>query len=113
MARTALTPIAAPGGYAAALTAITWTAADVANGNAFTLTGGEMILVNNTDAASHNVTLTSVNDPYGRSGTVTEAVAAGVYKMFGPAKILGWQQSDGKFYLSADHAGVKFAIIRQ
>ena len=116
MPRTALTPVAAPGSYATAATAFTFTAADVGNGNDFALLGGEILLIFNSHATTtFAFTLTSVSnaDVLNRSGTITaETIAAGIYKMFGPIQLRGWLQTDGKFYLSATDAAVKFAIIR-
>lgn len=112
MARTDLTAIAAPGSYATSGTAITWTAADATNGNQFTLTGKQLVLVYNSDTSAHSVTVTSSADEYGRSGDITaESVAAGAYKMFGPFKLPGWVQTDGNLYLSADSATISFAVI--
>lgn len=110
---TALTEQAINGPYDDALTAITWEAADVGSGNEFTLTGNEIILVRNTDASAHNVTLTSVADPFGRTGDISsESIAADEYKAFKATEIQGWRQSDGKFYLSADDTTVEFAILK-
>jgi hypothetical protein len=113
MARTDLSPIVAGGPYAGALDTIVFTAADVANKNAFKLTGRELVLIQNTDASPHNVTLTSIDDPYGRQETIGPvSVAAGAVRAFWAGALPGWLQSDGKFYLEADHALVKFAIVK-
>lgn len=114
MPRTDIAAIAALGCYVAATTAINWTAADVANGNSFTLTGREVLLIRNTDGAlARNITLTSIADLFGRLGTITnEAVPVGGFRVFGPVDTPGWQQADGKFYLSADNAAIQFAILR-
>ncbi len=114
MARTALTPITAPGSYGGTWTEITWTAADASNFNSFSLTGRELLLIYNSSAdTGYDVTLTSVDDRYGRSENVgpTE-VAFGDYMMFGPIALEGWQQTDGSFYLTAENAAIKFAVIR-
>lgn len=94
--------------------AITFTAADVANGNDFTLTGHEVLLIWNSDAAApHTVTLTSVTDQRGRSGDVTAySVPLSSFAAFSfRAGSEGWQQSDGTLHLSASDASVKFAIL--
>lgn len=113
MARTSLTPVSAPGSYAAAGTVFTWTAADATNGNAFTLTGKQLVLAYNSDtAAAHSVTVTSVADEYGRTGNITaDSIAIGAYKMYGPFKLPGWLQTDGNLYISADDALILFAVI--
>lgn len=112
MARTVLTPDQALGSYQATLQTLTMTAADTSNQNACPLTGGEILIIHNTDASPHNVTITSVADPYNRTGTLTNiAVPAGAYCFFGPFELTGWLQTDGRLYFQADHAGVKFGII--
>ena len=113
MVRTSLTPIVAAGSYQSALTALTFTAGDNSNGNRFTPTGSELIIVWNSHATNaYTVTLTSVADGYGRLGTITaESVAAVTYKMFGPIKQLGWQQTDGYIYLDCENAAIKYCII--
>lgn len=114
MARTTISATNLPGSYASALVAVTLTAADVANKNQCSLANGDILLVQNSGASPHNVTITSIADEYGRLGSITsEAVAAGVVKSFGPFKEPGWQQADGMLYFEADHAEIKFAVLRQ
>jgi hypothetical protein len=40
------------------------------------------------------------------------SVAAGAVRAFWAGALSGWIQSDGRFYLGADHATVEFAILR-
>lgn len=113
MARTDLTPINAPGCYGVNPAALTWTAADVANKNQVTLTGREIVLAHNSGAVAHTITITSVQDPYKRTGDVSaHQVPAGGYRVFGPVALDGWMQADGRLYLEADHAEILFAILR-
>lgn len=113
MARTTLTPVEVNGPYDTSLSTVTWTAADTSNDNQFTLTGRELILIRNQDGANaHNVTLTSIADPYGRTGDITASVAASGYRAFWVGALLGWLQSDGKFYLEADSTQIEFAILK-
>lgn len=113
MARTPLTPVEVNGPYDATLSTVTWTAADVANKNQFTLTGRELILIHNADGVSaHNIVLTSIADPYGRTGNVSASVAANGYRAFWIGALTGWLQSDGKFYLEADSTQIEFAILK-
>jgi len=111
MARTTLTPQAGPKQYGGALLAVTMTAADVANKNQFKSTGTEFLLAQNTDAGAHNVTLTSAADPFGRTQDITESVAAGAIKVFGPIRQPGFVQVDGMIYLEAADATVKFGVV--
>ena len=112
MARTVLTKTTPPGAYAGTSTAVTATAADVANGNSFPLVGGEIILIRNTDASPQTWTATSIANSIGRVEHITaESIAAGVVRVWGPAKLEGWRQTDGSFYLTASSALVTFTIL--
>jgi hypothetical protein len=102
-----------PGTVGAGALAITFTAADVSNGNSFPITGREVLLIWNSDSIAHTVTLTSVTDLRGRSGDVTAySVAATSYAAFNfRAGLEGWRQSDGTIHFSASDATVKFAVL--
>lgn len=112
MARTALTPINVSGPYGSATT-LTWTAADDVNKNSFAWTGKEILLVKNEDTSEQTVTVQGVACAHGRTGTVSKAVSAGAFAVF-PffSNPEGWLQSDGKIYVDAASANVKFCILR-
>jgi hypothetical protein len=112
MPATALTKSSAGGGYATAGVAVTMTAADVANGNKFTASGSDLIIIENTGASTYTFTVTSVADAFGRTGHITtENITAGQTKMIGPLPTAGWQQTDGTILCSASNAAVKFGVI--
>ncbi len=112
MARTNLTVTAAPGSYAANPVALAMAAADVANKNQFTASDNDLLVIHNTGVASHTVTVTSVADPYGRTRDIAAfSVGAGVYAVYGPMRLTGWKQADGKIYVEADSAEVKFGVV--
>ena len=112
MARTTLTKSTAAGAYATAGVVLTMTAADASNQNQFVANGNDLVIAHNTGASARTITITSVADPYGRSGSITtESIAAGAYKLFGPYSLVGWVQTDGKIYLEASHADVKFGVV--
>lgn len=112
MARQTLTKTTAPGAYAGTSTAVTMTAAIVADMEQFTLTGRELLIIHNTDAGAQTWTATSVDDRYGRVEHITtESIAAGAIRVFGPIPLEGWKQTDGYFYLNASHINVKFGVI--
>ena len=48
---------------------VTLTACDNTNGNTFTSTGREVLIMQNTDASPHPITITPVTDPYGGTNT--------------------------------------------
>lgn len=116
MARTDLTALAALGAYGsytANAADLTMTAADTSNQNACVLTAKVLLVAHNTGASAHNVTVTSVTDPYGRTGHITDySLGAGEYAVFGPFEPAGWLQTDGKLYFEADHAEVKFGLVK-
>lgn len=112
MARTTLTKTTPPGSYAGAGTTLTLTAADVTNKNQFVASGNDLVIAYNSGAGAATITITSVDDPFGRREDIAaESIAAGAYKLFGPFKRQGWAQSDGYIYLEASSVDVKFAVI--
>ncbi len=113
-ARTLLTKSVAPGTYPTAGVLVTFTAADVSNGNRFVFLGGEIIVARNTHATdAQTVTLTSAQNTRGRTKDITaQSFLAGAYLVAGPFRRKeGWAQADGSFYLAASDASVEFAII--
>ena len=116
MPRTALTRIAVKGPHPGTVSAndldFSFTACDVGNKNKFSLTGRQLILVQNVNVGAKTVTFTSVNDPYSRTGTITTySLGATEFAAFFAGDLTGWQQTDGEFYLEGEHADIKFAII--
>lgn len=115
MARTSLTPkaaLGAYGSYAADAADLPMTAADVANMNQFTASGRDLVVAHNTGGSAYTVTITSSPDPYGRSRDIaTYSLGAGEYAVFGPFELTGWVQTDGKVYLQASNAAVKFGVV--
>jgi len=114
---TDLTKTVAKGAYADYSTAnsadLTETAADTGNGNQFTASDNDLVIARNSGATEHTVTITSVNDPYGRTKNITAyALQAGEIAIFGPLKLTGWVQSTGKILVSANHAEIKFGIVQ-
>ncbi len=112
MARTALTPIDIPASYDATGVALTWSATDPANGNYFVATGREIILIRNDDVASQTLTVSSVDDPYGRSESWTKAVAAAAYACSQLFPIIGYRQTNGQVYIDSTDADLKVCILR-
>lgn len=116
--RTALTPVSPAallnGAPAADSLDVAFTAADVANGNSVVLTGNELVFVINSHATTaYTFTVTSVKDELGRTGDITTySLAAGKYALAGPFSTKGWQQTDGKLYLDASNAAIKFLVVK-
>lgn len=114
MARQDIPITAIPNPYAAEGVAITMTAADPSNKSQIVATGREIVIAHNTGALARTVTITSVADPYGRTKDITaESIAPGALRVYGAGlEITGWQQTDGKLYFEANHAEVKFGVLR-
>lgn len=111
MPRTTLAVQTAPDVYADDGLVLTFTAADVANGNQFVSNGREVIFVLNADAASRNFTRVSAPDDMGRTEDTVDAIAAGATRMYVMA-MQGWRQSTGHVYINGDHAALLIAIVR-
>jgi hypothetical protein len=107
---TALTKSTPPGSYAAATSALTMAAGDVA-GNTFVASGNDLVIIHNTDAAPHNVVFTSVADPRGRTGDITESILAGAYRQYGPMKQTGWMNPGGTITITPADTTVKVGVI--
>lgn len=117
MARTNITPQTVVGPYptlpvSANALDLTETAADVENKNQFTPSGDDLVIVHNTGASAYTVTFTSIADEFKRTGDISAySVGAGEIAAF-RLKKPGWMQSDGKVYLEAEDASVKFAVLQ-
>lgn len=113
MARQTLAKTTAPGAYAGEWTAVTFTAANPTDKEQFALTGREIVLIRNTSADTpYYVTITSVDDPFGRSEHITQIdIAFGATVVWGPTALEGWRQSDGNLYLEAENADIEYAVI--
>lgn len=111
--QTPVGPYPAGGTVSAGALDLVWTAADTSNDNEALLSGKEVLLVWNTDTASHNLTITSAPDEHGRSSNIASyAVGAGVISAFSfRGGNAGWLQSDGHAYFQGDSAMLKFAIL--
>lgn len=103
-----------PGTVNAGDLALTFTAADATNFNQFAAVGNEILIVQNTDAASQTITLTTKPDNFGRSADIaTYSMATGTFAMFNFRNAnQGWVQADGNVYFQASTSTVKFAVLR-
>jgi hypothetical protein len=119
MSFTAIAPVTPVGPYpaggvvgATALNLVE-TACDTVNGNSFIMTGHEVLLLHNTDASAHTVTLSSASDSKGRSGDITTySIPANTIAVFDfRGGLEGWQQSDGTVHFTGVSALIKAAIL--
>lgn len=109
--RVALTTTTAPGSTAHVGAALAMEAANPTAGNEFVTSGNDLIIIHNTGEAIATIEVTSTNDEYHRTKDVSESIDAGVYKIIGPLKRPGWEQTDGKIYLTANSANVKVSVV--
>lgn len=113
MATTVLVKTAMPGPYGTAGVAITWAAADVANGNHFVHTGKEILLARNDDVGPQTVTVTSENDPQGRTGDITtDSIAASAYATYQKFPVSGWRNTAGNIVIAASDANIFLAVLQ-
>jgi hypothetical protein len=93
---------------------ITFTACDNTNGNSFTATGREVLLVNNTGGSAGTFTVTSVPDSLGRSDSSLTAysVAAAGFAAIQMKWLPGWLQSGGTINLTCSAATMKYVVLQ-
>ncbi len=92
---------------------ITFSACDAVNGNSFTATGREVLLVYNSGASAYTFTVNSVADQLNRLDTslTTYSVAASGYAAVQMKNLTGWQSS-GTISMTCSNAAVKFAVVQ-
>ena len=117
MARVSITPQSILGPHPSSPSAgqfdITFTGVDEASGNSFAFTGKEVIVFYNSNAtAVAGITLTSIADPFERTGNLTATLGSGEYAAYYAGSLTGWRQSDGKFYLSGSVSALQVAVLR-
>lgn len=112
MARTLLTPISIPTPLATVPVEMTFTVADFTNGNKFSATGREIVVVKNIHAATaktFTVTSVAIN---GRLGSITAFSVAALKEYVLPFfSIEGWKQSDGFIYIDGEDANIKIQVM--
>jgi hypothetical protein len=94
--------------------AITFTACDATNGNSFTATGREVLLVQNADgSAAHTFTVTSVADNLNRLDTslTTYSLPLSTFAAVEMKNLSGWIQS-GSINLTCSSTQIKYAVLQ-
>jgi hypothetical protein len=93
---------------------VTPAACDAVNGNSFSVTGQEILLVQNSGASAYTFTVNSVADNFGRTDTslTNYSVAASGIAMIELKYFIGWQQTGQVITTSCSNAALKFAIVR-
>ncbi len=119
MARTLLQAVLnnlpSTGAVSPALSA-TFTVADVANGNMFTATGRDILIVANTSTVlsppdTHYLTIHSAPDSSGRLADVTNyPIAPGGFAEVTISSASLYQQTDGNIYIDADSPYISYLL---
>jgi hypothetical protein len=94
---------------------VAFTACDPSNGNSFAATGTEIILVQNTDSATHTFTVNSVADGLGR----TDSSLTGYSVLVSPGivaiqmkNLAGWAGTGQVITLACSSNLLNFSILR-
>lgn len=75
---------------------------------------GDVLVAWNSGGSGRQVTVHSHPDRQGRENDITDdAIGAGEHIMYGPFKKQGWKSETGKLQFQANHADVRFAIMRR
>lgn len=117
MSQTALTPVQLKQNNYAVIAGdllITPAAMDAGNGNSFVATGKEVLLFQNTDAAAHTITISSVADGLGRtdSSLTNYSIPANGIAAIQMSQLIGWIQAGQVVNLATSSALVKIAVLR-
>ena len=111
-----ITPLGSRNDYSVAGdAAFAFNASDAVDKDQLQMRGGrgqELLLCRNTDSVAHVVTIEGVEDPFGRTITVSYTMPARSFAAFGPFEPVGWRQLDGSLYFNADDTSVQFAVLR-
>jgi hypothetical protein len=86
--------------------------ATFADGSSFDMTGDDLLIVHNGNAAPQTVTIDSMVDGMNRKGDISAySLAAGEYAVFEFTQLPGWAQSNGRLNFAASAADVEFAVV--
>lgn len=118
MARVTITKQVPPGPYptlpvAALSLDLTQLAADATNKEQFVPSGDDLVIAHNTGVGARTITFTSAVDPDSkRTGDVIAySIAASKIAIF-RFKQKGWVQPDGRIYIEASNAEVKWSVLQ-
>lgn len=115
MARTAITPVTPVGPYPASVAAnaldVAFTTGDATNDNSVAIGRRALVLMTNTDASAHTVTIASAADEYGRTGDITDySIGAGEFAAF-LIEPKGWRQTDGTVHIDPDTTDIDILVF--
>lgn len=111
MARVTITKTTLPGPFAAAGVTVTFTAADATNKNQLLLSGADMLIMRNANAAAKTYKLEGTENIYNRTSNLSGSLAASEVAGFFLNNLEAFRQPDGYLYCEGEHADVKFAAL--
>jgi len=93
---------------------VTPVACDTVNGNTFTATGREILILQNTDSSTHNITVTPVADPYGGTNTslTNYSLPATSISMVQMKFLIGWTNAGVVTIPACSSNLIKIAVIQ-
>lgn len=115
---TALTPFVLPQNNAqitAGQLTVTMTACDSTNGNQYTYTGRDVLVMQNTDTSAHAITVNTIADPYGGTNTTltSYSLPASSISAVQMKYSQGWSQTGGVIQIAACSSSlIKFAVLQ-
>jgi hypothetical protein len=92
----------------------TWAASSGSVTDAFTCSGRDLLLANNTDGGALTITIASVDDEKGRSEPITAySMAAGDFAVFGVGltNSKGWMDTSKKITVTTSGSNLKLAVL--
>jgi len=111
MARVTITKTTLPGPYPAAGVTVAFTAADATNKNQMVMTGADLLLMRNVNAAAKTYKLEGAQNIYNRTADLSGSLAASELAGFFLNNLEAFRQPDGYLYCEGEHADVKFAAL--
>lgn len=93
----------------------TFTPLTLTDGDVFRCTGREILLVYNPSGGALTITITSVDDEYGRAEDITTySVGAGEWSVFGVGLTnqKGWKNASGNIRITGSSADLDAVVLR-
>lgn len=94
---------------------VTLTACDNVNGNQYTFTGREVLVMQNTDTSAHTISVNTIADPYGGTNTTltSYSLPATSVSMIQMKYSQGWLQTGGVIQIAACSSNlIKLAVVQ-
>lgn len=110
MARVDITKTVLPGPYPAAGVELVMTAADTSNKNQFVMSGADLMVIRNADAAAKTYKIEGAENLYNRTADLSGSIGAGEMVAFFFNALEPFRQPDGQAYCEGNHTNIKFGV---